>query len=351
MRGAWGRTPYAVISYDYWQRRFGGSAAVLGTALRLAKAEVTVIGVAARGFQGENVAQGADLWVPIAMQPLVMPGRDWLHDDAAHPDLKHMWLHVFGRRKPGVSVAQAQAEESTLFRQIIAASYPASMRAETRKEMMDQHIVVRDASTGVFDSRDTFARQLFILLAISALVLLIACANIANLLLARATARHREVGIRLSMGAGKGRLMRQFFTESVALSLLGGACGLGVAFAASKALLMLLSQPDAPLQLGAAFDVRVLGFSIAITLLTAVLFGLAPAIRGTRVDINETLKETGRGVTTAGRRLTFAKGLVAAQVGLCLVLVVGAGLFLRTLWNLQSVSIGYPKERLLLLRV
>ncbi len=349
--GGVGQEPYTVISYDYWQRRFGGSAAVLGTALRLAHAEVTVIGVAARGFHGENVAQGADLWVPIAMQPLVMPGRDWLHDNAAQPESKNMWLHVFGRRKPGVSVAQAQAEESALFRQIIAASYPATMRPETRKELMDQRIVVQDASTGVFDGRDTFARQLIILLAISALVLLIACANIANLLLARATARHREVGIRLSMGAGKGRLMRQFLTESLALSFLGGACGLAVAFAGSKALLMLLSQPDAPPQLGAAFDVRVLGFSIAITLLTAVLFGLAPAIRGTRVDINETLKETGRGVTAAGGRLTLAKGLVAAQVGLCLVLIVGAGLFLRTLWNLQSVSLGYPKERLLLLRV
>ncbi len=346
-----GQEPLAVIGYDYWRRRFGGSAAVLGTTLRINKAVVTVIGVAARGFRGEKVAQGADFWIPIAMQPLVMPGRDWLHDNPAQPTSKEMWLHVFGRRKPGVSIAKVQAEESTLFRQVIEASYPASLRPETRRELMDQRILVQDASTGTFEGRDTFSRQLMILLAVSGLVLLIACANIANLLLARATARHREMGIRLSMGAAKGRLIRQFFTESLALSFLGGACGLAVAFGGSKALLALLSQADNPLELGAAFDVRVLGFSITITLVTAILFGLAPAIRGTRVDLNETLKETGRGVTSAGRRLTFAKSLVAAQVGLCLVLVVGAGLFLRTLWNLQSVSLGYPKERLLLLRV
>jgi predicted permease len=174
---------------------------------------------------------------------------------------------------------------------------------------------------------------------------------VANLLLARATARYREVGIRLSIGAGKGRLIRQFLTESLLLSALGAAAGLMVAAGAARILVALLSDGTSQLQLATIFDWRVLGFTGAVTLLTGLLFGLAPALQGTRVDISESLKENARNTAGAGKRMTFAKSLVSAQIALSLPLVVGAGLFLRTLWNLQSVELGYSKEKLLAIRV
>src|SRR5262249_51725435 len=160
-----------------------------------------------------------------------------------------------------------------------------------------------------------------------------------------------EVGVRLSIGASKGRLVRQFLTESLLLSVFGGLLGVLVAFGAARFVVHVLSRPGDPLQLSTGIDLRVLGFTIALTAVTGLLFGLAPAIRATRVDLNESLKETGPGVTHSGGRFSFAKALVVLQVGLSLLLVVGAGLFLRTLWNLQSVSLGYARENLVLARV
>lgn len=346
-----GQDPEAVINYDYWQHRFGGKADVLGASIRMFGTTLTIIGVAAPGFHGETVGQSPDLWLPMMMQPMVMPGRDWLHEDLSQTPAKVMWLHVFGRLKPGVTKATAQAEIDVLFRHIIDAGYPPTLSPEARKEALDQHIKMREARTGAFNNRDDFGQQLLVLLAVSGLVLLISCANVANLLLARATARQKEVGIRVSIGASRTRLLRQFLTESLMLSLLGGLSGVLIAFAASRIVVHLLSRPADPLQLSTGLDLRVLAFTLGVTVLTGLLFGLVPAIRATRVDLNNSLKETGRGVTYSGKRLSFAKALVVVQVGLSLLLVVAAGLFLRTLWNLQSVSLGYPKENLLQARV
>lgn len=342
-----GKNPEAVISYDYWQHRFGGRTDVLGTPLRIFNSTLTIIGVAAPGFHGESVAEAPDVWLPAMMEPLVKPGRDWLHEDLSQSPVKVMWLQVLARLKPGITLAKAQAEMDVLFRQIIDAGYPATLSPEARKEALDQHLKVREASTGTFAGRKDFSQQLMILLAVSAVVLLISCANVANLLLARAAARQREVGVRISIGASRKRLVHQFLTESLLLSFLGGMAGLLVAWGTARVVVRLLSHPQDPLQLSTDLDLRVLGFTIAVTLFTGLLFGLAPAIRATRVDLNESLKETGRGVTHSGRRLSFAKLLVAFQVGLSLLLVIGAGLFLRTIWNLQSVGLGYPKENLL----
>jgi predicted permease len=346
-----GHDPEAVISYDNWQRRFGGKLDVLGTPIRLFGTTLTIIGVAAPGFRGETVGQSPDLWIPMMMQPMVMPGRDWLHEDLSQTVAKVMWLHVFGRRKLGVTIARVQAEIDVLFRQIIEAGYPVTMSPEARKEALDQRIKVREASTGSFPGRDDLAQQLLVLLIVSGLVLMISCANVANLLMARATARQKEVGVRLSIGASRGRLVKQFLTESLLLSLLGGLAGVFVAFGASRLIVRLLSRSGDALQLSTSIDLRVLGFTIVVTVLTGLLFGLVPAIRAARVDLNESLKETGRGVTHSGHRMSFAKALVVLQVGLSLLVVIGAGLFLRTLWNLQSVSLGYARENLLLARV
>jgi putative ABC transport system permease protein len=344
------KTAGAVISYDYWQRRFAGKADALGAPIRVYGAALTVIGVAPPGFHGETVGESPDIWAPMRMEPFVKPGRDWIHEDLTKSIEKVMWLHVFGRLKPGVSLAKAQAEISVLFKTILEDGYPKTLSERTRKNLFDQHVRVRDARTGAFGGRNEFSQQLFVLLITAGLVLLIACANVANLLLARATARHREVGIRLSIGAGKGRLIRQFLTESLLLAALGAAAGLMIAASAVRVLVLLVS-PGNQRQLATTFDWRVLAFTGAVTLLTGLLFGLAPALRGTRVDISESLKETSRNTTSAGKRMTFAKGLVAVQIALSLLLVVSAGLFLRTLWNLQSVMPGYSKQNLLLVGI
>ncbi len=230
-----GQDPYAVLSYDYWQKRFGGNVSVLGSLIKMQSTTLTVIGVAAPGFNGENVSDKPDFWIPMMMQPQVMPGRDWLHEDLSQAIDKVMWLQVFGRLKPGITQARAQTEMDVLFRGIIENGYPTTLAPETRKEALDQHIKLQDGRTGAFGGRDDFAQQLKVLLWASAVVLLIACINVANLLLARAAGRTKEVGVRLSIGASRARLVRQFLTESFVLSFFGGVAGLLLAWVASRA--------------------------------------------------------------------------------------------------------------------
>ncbi|HEX7285123.1 MAG TPA: ABC transporter permease [Candidatus Angelobacter sp.] len=347
-----GQDPYAVLSYDYWQQRFGGKTDVLGTTIRVYAATLTVIGVAEPGFRGESVGEKPDFWIPMLMQPQVMPGRDWLHEDLSQSIEKVMWLHTFGRLKPGVKMAKAQTEMDVLFKGIIETGYPATLAADTRKEALNQYLKLHPARTGAFGGRDDFAQQLLVLLGASIVVLLIACINVANLLLARATARYKEVGVRLSIGASRARLVRQFLTESLVLSLLGCVAGLFLAWGSARVLVVLLTGSRQDSHLAATLDLRVLAFTLGVTVLTGLVFGLVPALRGTRVDVSNSLRDTGRGVSgAAGGRLSLAKGLVIAQVALSLVMVVAAGLFLRTLWNLQAVKLGYPKDKILVVNV
>ncbi len=331
-----GQDPYAVISYDYWQRRFGGNPSVLGTPIHLHQTTLTIIGIAPQGFHGETVGQNPDLWLPILMQPLVMPGGDALSEYFQAHD-KFMWLHAFGRRKPGVSLAQVQAETNVLFRGILAADYPKTMEAQERRRALNQHIVVRPLRAGMFHGRAEFSAQWAMLSALAGLILLMSCANVANLLLARATARAREVAIRISLGAARRRLFRQFLTESLLLAALSGAAGILLAAAALRALLQLLASAGNSLQLAATIDWRVLAFTACATLITGLLFGLAPAFRSTSVP--------------RPTRSKLSKALVIAQVSLSFLLVLGAGLFLQTLWNLQSVPLGFRHENLLLVHI
>lgn len=344
-----GGAPYAVISYDYWQRRFGGDRGVLGRTFSLQGTSYSIIGVTPPGFFGETVGQTPDVWLPMSMEPLVKPGRDWLHQEPGSID-KVMWLHVFGRLKPGVTAGQAQANVSVIFKQIIEASYP-MLSGEKRKEFLNQTVKVQSASHGASTLRERFAEPLFVLFAVVGAVLLIACANLANLLLARATARQREISVRMALGAGRGRLVRQLLTESLLLSLMGGVAGLFIARIVGQGLTRLASSPDDPIQLAAVLDAKVLAFTAFLTILTALLFGIAPALRATRLDVGARLKEQGRGLTSSAARLHLGKLLVVGQIALSLVLLVGAGLFLRTLINLQTVDLGYDRERLLLLNI
>jgi hypothetical protein len=186
--GESGKDPYAVASYDFWQRRFGGDVAALGTTFQLRRTTYTLIGVAPRGFRGETGGQNPDLWLPLTMQPQILPGRDLLHENMSQNIDKVMWLHVFGRLKPGMTIARTQSEINVLFRNIIESGYPTSMPVESRKRALDQRVVVRDARNGAFRGRDEFSKQMLMLQIVAGLVLLISCANVANLLLARATA-------------------------------------------------------------------------------------------------------------------------------------------------------------------
>ncbi len=344
-----GQDPYAVISYDYWQSRFGGKQ-VLGTPIQVGNANLTVIAVANAGFHGETVGESTDFWMPVMMQPVVIPGREWLSENLSQSADKVMWLHTFGRLKPGVSSSKAQTEINVLFRQVLENSYPTALSPELRGQALDQRLVLHEARTGVFASRNDFSQQLFLLLGAAIVVLAIACINVANLLLARGSNRSREVALRLSIGATRARIVRQFLTESLVLSFLGGLLALLLAWGASRLLIIFLASRSNGLELTPTLDRKVLSFTLFAVVLSGIIFGLAPALRGTNIDLNNSLRDSGH-ATASTRKVKLAQGLAVCQIGLSLLAVILAGLFLRTIWNLQSVGLGYPKEKLLLITV
>ncbi|HZE22404.1 MAG TPA: ADOP family duplicated permease, partial [Blattabacteriaceae bacterium] len=339
----------AVISYDYWQSRFGGKP-VLGTPIQVGNASLTVIAVAKRGFRGETVGESTDFWMPAMMQPMVIPGRDWLNENLSQSAEKVMWLHTFGRLRPGVSSSKAQTEINVLFRQIIESSYPTSLAPEFRRQALDQRLVLHEANTGVFANRNDFAQQLFLLLSAAIVVLAIACINVANLLLARGSNRSREVALRLSIGATRARIIRQFLTESLVLSCLGGLLALLLAWGASRLLAVFLASGRSGLELSPTLDGKILLFTLCVVVFSGIIFGLAPALRGTNIDLNDSLRDSGHATASSGK-VKLTQGLVVCQIGLSLLAVILAGLFLRTIWNLQAVGLGYPKEKLLLTTV
>jgi len=345
-----GSDPYAVISYAYWQKRFGRDAAVLGKTIQLHKTFLTIIGVMPPRFFGETVGESPDAWVPMMMEPLVKPGRNWLHDDRSKWE-RVEWLLVAGRLQPGVTAKQAQSSVNVLFQQVIHETAGANLPPDRLRQLAGQKIKIQAGSKGASPLRDDFNEPLLVLMAVVALVLLIACANVANLLLARSASRQREIGIRLAIGASRGLLIRQLLTESLVLALLGGAVGVLFAFWASQLLLRMVASGPNPVPLDVHPGLRMLAFTLGVSLLTGLVFGLAPAFRATNVDVSSTLKENSRGVIGSGARITMGKALVVSQVAISLLLLIGAGLFLRTLRNLQQVDLGYPREKLLLVRV
>jgi predicted permease len=341
--------PFAVISYGYWDKRFGRSAAVLGKTVQIAKASLTIIGVAPPGFAGDTVGQAPDLWIPTMMQPDVMPGRDWLHDDEGKVT-RVRWLQVMGRLKPGVSLNQAQANISVVFQQILSGYHVPGLTGEQRRELLDQKLQVHPGARGANSLREDFQQPLIVLMSVVGLVLLIACANIANLLLARAAGRQKEIAVRLAMGASRLRLGLQLLTESLLLAAAGGAVGILLAGGGSRVLLRLASNGPNTVPLDLHIDLRMLAFTAALAILTGLLFGIFPAVRAGRVEVASTLKENSRGVMGGGR-VSLGKVLVAAQIAISLLLLIGAGLFLRTLRNLERVQLGYAREKLILIDI
>jgi predicted permease len=338
-----GAQPVAVISYNYWKRRFGLDSGVVGRKVMLDDFPFTIIGVAPPGFFGIEVGGATDLWWPIRMTPQVIPGNQSLNDSG------HRWLYVMARLKPSVSVEQAQAEMNAVFRKQLNEIAPerlAGLTPAQRRDYFERNIKLEAGGVGFTWLRERVKQPLLILLAVVGLVLLIACANVANLLLARAAARRKEIAVRLALGAGRFRLVRQLLTESLLLAVLSGAMGLILAQWGARLLLAYLPQEQTA-TFDLAPDAAVLGFTMAVSLLTSLLFGLAPALGATRLDLTSSLKDA-VGAGAARARLTPHKLLIVTQVALSLFLLDGAGLFVRSLRNLKNLDAGFDRENVTL---
>ena len=336
--------PVAVISYAFWQERFGGAGDVVGRRIRILNTSYAVVGVAPPQFRGETVGANPDIWVPLTMQSEVFPGQDYLSQETK-PFRKTEWLQVIGRLKPGVTLAQAKAAIEVEFHQILEAQ-TAGMSAPDKLRFLNQHLSVTPGSHGASTLRGDFGKPLLILMAIVGLILLIACANIANILLARSAARRKEISIRVALGAGRLRLFRQVLTESALLAVIGGAVGLLLAQWADAALLRMVSTTSNQVRLDVHLNTAVLAFTLAVSFLTGILFGLTPAFQATRMD----LKGASRGVagtTARPGRVPTGKILVVAQVSLSLLLLVVAALFVRSFRNLSQTQLGYDRDHLL----
>jgi len=343
-----GESPVCVISYNYWRRRFAGDPAVIGKIIHIGGAPFTVIGVTPPEFFGLEVGSSLDVSVPLMMQQQVMPGiRSYV--DGADPN---SFFKVMGRLRPGLAPQQAQAGLSALYGRLCA-EYAASNWGFKFSPYLwlEEKLVLESGARGLSELRWQFSRQLLALMIVVALVLAVACANVAGLLLARAVARRKEIAIRLALGVGRLRLVRQLLVESVLLSSLGALLGLLFAYWGTRLLLPLLSQGEIPVRLNLSPDVRMLGFTIAVATLTGVLFGLAPAVLATRVDMNSTLKNEASGLSGRGAHLTFGKIFVVSQVALSLLLLIGAGLFVRSLRKLQQVDAGFARENVLVMKL
>ena len=340
--------PVVVISHAFWMRRFNSSESALGAKIQLRKAVLTVVGVAHPRFFGETVGQSPDLWAPLGLQPQIIPGRNWLHDVG---DERVMWLQVFGRLQPGVSLTQAGASANAAFKNAMEQSVGTSISEQNRKVFLDQHLKIHEGAGGASSAREQFTAPMMILFCVVGAVLLIACANLANLLLARGAFRQREIALRLSLGAGRARLIQQLLTESVLLAIAGGVASLVTGYMIHGALTNMVVQADPNFHQVFELDPTILAFTLGLSLFTAILFGLLPALNITRTDAALSLKEQGRGTTTSVAGIRWGRILIGAQVALSVPLLLGAGLLARSLANLQDVDLGYSRNGLLLLRI
>jgi predicted permease len=340
-----GANPVAVLSYGFWERDMAEDRGAIGKTLRIGGGVFRVIGIAPPGFRGMLVGNDVDIWLPITMQAQVLPGRDYLTPRDT------LWLQVMGRLTPGIALERAQAGVNVEFQEILREWAAEAPTARERQNVLSQKITLHAGSRGASRLRDEFSDPLKLLMAMVGLVLLIACANIANLTLARASARQRELGVRLALGAGQGRIVRQLLTESMLVAAMGGALGMAVAFWTTDLLLALVRRGFDGVALDPARDARVFIFTAAATVLTGVLFGLGPALRAARRDLNSAIAANARGAAGTRGRLETGRALVVAQVTLSLLLCIGAALFIRSLHNLLNVNLGIDREHLLVARI
>ncbi len=336
--------PVAMLNYSYWKTRFGSDPAIVGKTITVSGHNYTVVGVAQQGFNGIELGRTPHVFVPMMMKAQITAGWDALNDR------RWRWANAFGRLKPGVSIQQAKASLQPIYHSVIENEVkdPVFRNAapDVRASFLRNTIDVLPGSQGRSYFRRALSKPLWVLMAITGGVLLIACANVASLLIAKATSRQKEIAIRLAMGAGRARIMRQLLVESLLLSVIGGAVGLLLAIWTDRLLMPFLPTDTPELTVSTTPDLRVLLFTVGIAFLTGIIFGLAPALQSTRPDLAPTLKDQVSGIVGAGVQVRFRKALVAAQVTLSLLLLVGAGLFIRSLQNLRNLGPGFPTENL-----
>jgi predicted permease len=339
-----GGHPVVVVSNSWHQRRFGGDPSVIGAAITIDKTSYTIIGVAPRDFFGTTVGESPDIWVPLSMEEQLPPGWKGLNNNMFQS------LYLIGRLKPAVGVEQAGADANLLFKQLLLEYSGAQPSEERLQDIQQARVELTPAGRGLSELRKEFSLPLKILMVVVGVVLLIACANIANLLMARATARQQEFTVRVALGASPFRIGRQLLTESLLLSLLGGAAGVLAGSWGSSALVAMASSGPQSLPLNVEPDLRVLSFTLIVSVVSAIVFGTAPAIRASRVELSASLRSN-RGSSSAMTRSLLGKALLVSQVALSLLLLVGAGLFVRTLVNLQRVDTGFNQDHVLLFQI
>ena len=344
-----GGHPLVVLNHDYWKTRFAADKDVVGKTVVLNGHNMTVVGVAAAGFDGVQLEFVPQVFVPMMMKPQMTPLWDGLKDR------RWRFVNAFGRLKPGVTLAQAKASLQPFFKGVLEMEVkePAFRNAsvEAREAFLRNVLDVLPGGQGRSYLRRQLETPLLLLMGLTAGVLLIACANVANLLIARAAARDKEIAVRLALGAGRRRIVRLLLVESLVLAVLGAIAGVVMAYATDRLVFGVLPPDTASLKLSPAPDLRILLFTAAVAIATAFVFGLAPALQSTRPELAPTLKDQAGALAGGARQARFRKALVSAQVSLSLLLLVGAGLFVRSLMNLRQLGPGFPTERLLAFNV
>jgi putative ABC transport system permease protein len=337
-----GGHPIAVLSYGYWQRKFGGDPLVLNQTITVNGHPLTIVGVSDRRFTGIQVGSSVDIMVPIMMKAEMTP--TWNDLD----NRRSRWLNVMARLKPGTSRTQAGTAMNVIYRQINEQEIKDIPNASEsfRKRFTSKHLDLLPGRKGLSDLRREFSTPLIVLMSMVGVVLLISCANVANLLLARTTARQKEISLRLALGANRARIVRQLFVESGLLALAGTFVGLLLAWWTGALLIGALPGDPAARTLSANPDVRVTMFALAVGVLTAVVFGIVPALQATRTTVTAALKEDSGSVSGGGRQARLRRGLVIAQVALSMLLLAGAGLFARSLYNLKTLDPGFRVDDL-----
>ena len=338
-----GAHPVVVLSYGYWKRRFGADPGVLNQTIMLNAHPMTIVGIAQASFKGVGVGEAPDVFVPMMMRNQMSPDMNDLENR------RSMWLNIFGRLKPGVSIEQAEVAMNTFWKPILELeAKDLNFSQRIREQFEKRHLSLLPGGKGISAASGQVSAAMAVLMGMVGLLLLIACANVANLLIARATARQREISIRLAMGASRFRLIRQLLVESLLLALGGGLLGLLVAEWTGEALLKFLPSDPSMMGISGQPDGRVLLFALALSVLTGVLFGIIPSLQATKGELASTLKDQASGVVGGGLgHLRLRKSLVVTQVAFSLMLLIGAGLFARSLYNVKNIDAGFHTDHLI----
>ena len=341
-----GQDQVAVLTYDYWQRRFSGSFSTIGTVMRVNDVAVTIVGVTPPGFRGDIVGEPLDFWLPMMMEPAIRPRMQWLDRRECS------WLVMMGRLKPGVTIDRVRRELPVVEANAIREHLSGIRLARFEQDLKDDPVRVESGARGFSEQRAEYSRALWVLMAAVGLVILVVCANVSSLMLARGVARGREMTVRMTLGAGRGRLIQQMLVEGTLLAIVSSALGLVAATWGARALLATVSA-STPIAVDTTPDARVLAFTATMTLGCVLLFGLLPAFRATQVDLATSLRSQGRNLMGAARigQVPFGRALVVAQISLSMLLLIGGGLLVRSMQQLLHSDIGVDRDHVVAVSV